>query len=110
MTANIQFNMNTYLSDDDYTLSWLEFGGLPSPGNLGAAIRLEEGSRIGNYYGKRFAGFTDEGQWLFYKADGSAVPPSQISDEDLTVIGNGVRSEERRVGKEGRSRWWKSGG
>ncbi|HLR90488.1 MAG TPA: SusC/RagA family TonB-linked outer membrane protein [Balneolaceae bacterium] len=90
ITANSQFNRMTSLSDDVYTLSWLEFGGLPSPGNLGAAIRLEEGSRIGNYYGKRFAGFTDEGQWLFYKADGSAVPPSQISDEDLTVIGNGV--------------------
>src|SRR5690625_5456314 len=87
ITANSQFNRMTSLSDDVYTLSWLEFGGLPSPGNLGAAIRLEEGSRIGNYYGKRFAGFTDEGQWLFYKADGSAVPPSQISDEDL-------RSEE----------------
>lgn len=89
-TANATSNEITSLSNDVYTLSWLEFGGLPSPGNLGNAIRLEEGSSVGNFYGKRFAGFTDDGGWLFYKADGSAVPPSEIDDEDLTTLGNGV--------------------
>ncbi len=89
-TANSQFNKLTSLSDEVYTLSWLEFGGLPSPGNLGNAIRLEEGGRVGNFYGKSFAGFTDEGRWLFYKADGSVAPVSEIDDEDLGVIGNGV--------------------
>lgn len=89
-TANATSNEITSLSNDVYTLSWLEFGGLPSPGNLGNAIRVEEGSSVGDFYGKRFAGFTEDGKWLFYKADGTAVPPSEIDDEDLTVIGNGV--------------------
>ena len=89
-TGNTQHNKLTRLSNEVFQANFLEFYGLPSPGNLGNAIRLEEGGAVGNFYGKRFAGFTDEGKWLFYKADGSAVPANQINNDDLTVIGNGV--------------------
>ncbi|MCH7411216.1 TonB-dependent receptor [Belliella sp. DSM 111904] len=90
VAANSQFNTLTSLTNDVYTATFLEFGGLPSPGNLGNAIRLVEGGTVGNFFGKRFAGFNDSGQWQFFKADGSVVPASQISEEDLTIIGNGV--------------------
>ncbi|MFC4872483.1 SusC/RagA family TonB-linked outer membrane protein [Negadavirga shengliensis] len=88
--GNSQFNELTSLSNEVYTVSWLEFGSLPSPGNLGPAIRLEEGGAVGNFFGKRFAGFTEDGKWLFHKADGTVGPASELSEQDLTIIGNGV--------------------
>lgn len=89
-TGNYQRYKLTRLSNDIYKDNWLEFGDLPSPGNLGAAIRLEEGGEVGAFYGKRFAGFTDDGKWLFYKADGTAVGAKEITRDDLAYIGNGV--------------------
>ncbi|MCC5935950.1 MAG: TonB-dependent receptor [Lunatimonas sp.] len=90
VAANSQFNKLTSLSNEVYTVSWLEFGGLPSPGNLGNAIRLVEGGTVGNFFGKRFAGFTEDGKWLFHKADGTTGPASELSEQDLAIIGNGV--------------------
>ncbi|WP_231390173.1 SusC/RagA family TonB-linked outer membrane protein [Sphingobacterium pedocola] len=89
-TGNYQKNILTKLSSDVFKSNWIPFGGLPSPGNLGDAIRLEEGGEIGAFFGKRYAGLTDDGKWLFYKADGSAAPTSEINNDDLTYIGNGI--------------------
>jgi TonB-linked SusC/RagA family outer membrane protein len=89
-TWNSHRNKMTSISNDIYKLDRLEFGNLPSPGALGAAIRTVEGGALGNFYGKRFAGFTEDGKWLFYKADGTAVQPANINENDLTIIGNGV--------------------
>jgi len=97
--GNYQTNELTKLSSDIFQSNWLEFGGLPSPGNLGNAIRLEEGGAVGSFYGKRFAGFDDAGKWLFYKADGSAVPVSEIdNNEDLAYIGNGIPKFQMSLG------------
>lgn len=90
LTASSQFNKLTKLSSDVFKANYLEFYGLPSPGNLGNAFRLEEGGEVGNFYGKRFAGFTDEGKWQFYKKDGSVSLAGGMNNDDLTVIGNGV--------------------
>ncbi|WP_257668910.1 SusC/RagA family TonB-linked outer membrane protein [Parapedobacter tibetensis] len=88
--GNTNSNKLTKLSADVFQANWLEFYGLPSPGNLGNAFRLEEGGEIGNFFGKRFAGLTDNGKWLFYKADGSTGLAGEMNDNDLAVIGNGV--------------------
>ncbi|HSU50665.1 MAG TPA: SusC/RagA family TonB-linked outer membrane protein, partial [Segetibacter sp.] len=73
------------------------FGDIPGAGALGRAVRTAEGDVIGNFYGKRFAGFAPNGTWLFYKRDGkTAVPFNQINTSndqtitDLAVIGNGI--------------------
>ncbi|EKF54701.1 TonB-dependent receptor [Galbibacter marinus] len=97
-TGSYQSNELSKLSDENFQANWLEFGGLPSPGNLGNAIRLEEGGSVGNFYGKRFAGFTDEGKWLFYKADGSTASASEMNENDLSVIGNGVPKYNASLG------------
>ncbi len=89
-TGNTQKNKLTQLSNDVFKANWLEFYGLPSPGALGNAFRLEEGGAVGNFYGKRFAGFTEDGKWQFYKADGSKAPANEMNNDDLVVIGNGV--------------------
>lgn len=84
-------------SDDTYKADYRDFGSIGGAGALGNAIRTFEGSRLGDFYGKRFAGFTEDGKWLFYKKDGSAVPFDQINDSrtdmentDLAVIGNAI--------------------
>ncbi|WP_268034349.1 SusC/RagA family TonB-linked outer membrane protein [Algoriphagus sp. PAP.12] len=89
-TGNVLGNKITQLSNEFYSADYLEYGFLPSPGNLGAAIRVNEGGKVGNFFGKKFAGFNEDGKWLFYKADGSAVTADQIATEDLSIIGNGV--------------------
>ncbi|MGB3104596.1 SusC/RagA family TonB-linked outer membrane protein [Sphingobacterium siyangense] len=89
-TGSYQKNTLASLSDDVFKASYLESVSLPAPGSLGNAIRTIEGGPLGTYYGKRFAGFNDEGQWLFYKADGSTARADQMVEEDKAFIGNGV--------------------
>ena len=90
LTFNNQNNKLKSLSNDKFSINLLEFGGLPSPGALGNAIRIVEGGTIGNFYGKRFAGFTDQGKWLFYKKDGSKAEAAAMTEEDKTVLGNSI--------------------
>lgn len=90
LTANSQFNKLSRLSNELFKATYLTFADIPNPGAMGPAIRLDEGGQIGNFYGKRFAGFSEDGKWLFYKADGSKAPASQINENDRTIIGNGV--------------------
>ena len=89
-TGNYQKNRLETLSNDQYIASELYGGNIGNPGNLGDAIRNTEGGPIGDFYGKRFAGFTQDGQWLFYKADGSVGTVSEMTEEDKAVIGNGT--------------------
>lgn len=97
-TGNYQKYKLTKLSDETFISDYRSFGGLPSPGNLGDAIRLEEGGEVGAFYGKRFAGFTDDGKWLFYKADGSTGTAGEMNDDDLSYIGNGVPKYQASLG------------
>ncbi|RQO74492.1 SusC/RagA family TonB-linked outer membrane protein [Pedobacter sp. KBW06] len=90
LTANSQFNKLSYLTNDVFKATSLFYADIPNPGAMGPAIRIDEGGVIGNFYGKRFAGFTDAGAWLFYKKDGSVAEAGQMTEEDKTIIGNGV--------------------
>lgn len=90
ITFNNQNNRLKSLSNEKFSINLLEFGALPSPGALGSAIRIVEGGVIGNFYGKRFAGFTDQGKWLFYKKDGSKAEAAGMAEEDKVILGNGV--------------------
>ncbi|MDH5825223.1 SusC/RagA family TonB-linked outer membrane protein [Sphingobacterium faecium] len=97
-TANYQKNKLVKMSNETFKSNWMEFGGLPAPGNLGNAIRLEEGGEIGSFYGKRYAGLNDEGKFLFYKADGSTGTAGEMNDDDLGYIGNGVPKFQAALG------------
>lgn len=52
--------------------------------------RMEPGNPVGAFYGKRFAGFTDEGQWLFYNNEGKPVTSNEIGDNDYAFLGSGI--------------------
>ncbi|TKG95229.1 TonB-dependent receptor [Puteibacter caeruleilacunae] len=83
---NISYNKNELvsLSNEFYKKSFQNMGGLPSPGNLGDAYRLQEGVAVGSFFGKKFKGFTEDGKWIFEGQEDGVV-----SDEDKDFIGNG---------------------
>lgn len=90
LSLNLSYNKSQLLSlsNDQYLSSatYLEFGTLPAPGNLGQSIRLEENGEVGNFWGYQYLGLTKEGEWIFKDNDGNGV----IDNDDKTVIGNGV--------------------
>lgn len=88
--GSYQNNELTTLSNQIFSVSELYGGNIGNPGNLGNAIRNTEGGPIGDFYGKRFAGFTVDGQWLFHKADGTIGRASDMTEEDKAIIGNGL--------------------
>jgi hypothetical protein len=91
VTGSTNKNTMVTFSNDVFKITFKEYGGIGGFGALGNAIRTVEGGDLGNFYGKRFAGFDPNGKWLFYKADGKTqVPFSQITSDDLAVIGNGI--------------------
>ncbi|MFP5081562.1 SusC/RagA family TonB-linked outer membrane protein [Pedobacter sp. JCM 36344] len=91
-TAN---KLDSY-SDENYKREYLSLGDIGGFGALGNAIRTYEGGKLGEFWGKRFAGFTDDGKWLFYNRAGEKVRNDQINNSfdrnttDLVVIGNGI--------------------
>ncbi len=95
-TASHATSKLTKFNDIGFRGSPQYFGDIPGAGALGRAIRIAEGDVIGNFYGKRFAGFADNGSWLFYTRDGKSVPFNQINTSndpkttDLAVLGNGI--------------------
>ncbi len=60
---------------------------MPSPGNPGHAIRIQEGTPVGNFYLWKFAGFDDNGDFLLYDKDGKVIPASKKTAEDKYFVG-----------------------
>ncbi|PST82356.1 SusC/RagA family TonB-linked outer membrane protein [Pedobacter yulinensis] len=83
-------------SNDEYKRDMKTFGGIGGFGALGDAIRTYEGGKLGEFWGKRFAGFTPDGKWTFFNKDGNVVSNAQINTSvfrdqtDLAVIGNAI--------------------
>ena len=88
--GSYQKNEIAELSNQNFEADEVVGGRIGNPGNLGNAIRNTVGGPIGNFYGKRFAGFNEDGKWLFFKADGTTGTSDEISEDDNTVIGNGL--------------------
>ncbi|WP_324677864.1 SusC/RagA family TonB-linked outer membrane protein [Hymenobacter sp. GOD-10R] len=90
-TGSTQSNKLVSFSDDVFRVTFLTFGDIGGFGALGPSIRTIEGGPLGSFYGKRFAGFTPEGRWLFNKANGEAVTADKIvPNDDYAYIGNGI--------------------
>jgi TonB-linked SusC/RagA family outer membrane protein len=67
---------------DDY-----QFTGV---GYLGYAIRTQEGGPLGEFYGHRYAGLDENGEWMFYNKNDEKVSYREIKDDDKTWLGNGT--------------------
>ncbi|WP_240768758.1 SusC/RagA family TonB-linked outer membrane protein [Olivibacter sp. XZL3] len=96
LAASTTKNTLDSYSNDLYKVEYKEFGSIGGAGALGNAIVTYEGERVGEFWGKRFAGFNEDGKWLFYNRNGEKVSNAEINysrDRDMTdlaPIGNAV--------------------
>jgi TonB-dependent starch-binding outer membrane protein SusC len=96
MAASTAKNKMVTFSNDVYKANFKDYTSIGGFGALGNALRTFEGGNVGNFYGKRFAGFDENGKWLFYKRDGSQVPFDQIvvaadpKQSDYAILGNAI--------------------
>jgi len=97
VTASTTRNVLESYSNSLYKRTFITTGGIGGAGDLGDAFTTFEGGKIGVFYGKRFAGFTEDGKWLFYNRNGEKVRNDQINNSrtdmnatDLAPIGNAV--------------------
>lgn len=95
-TASTLRNKLDSYSNADYKVLFKTFGGIGGAGALGDAITTYEGGNLGEFWGKKFAGFTADGKWLFYNRNGDKVLNAQINNSkdrnvtDLQKIGNAI--------------------
>ena len=95
-TASTTRNTLDSYSNDQYKVLYKTFSGIGGAGALGDAITTYQGGPIGEFWGKRFAGFTPDGKWLFYNRNGEKVTNDKINNSkdrnvtDLAPIGNAV--------------------
>lgn len=52
--------------------------------------RIEKGESIGNFYMWRYAGHTEDGEWLVYDKSGDVIRASQATAADRVKVGNGM--------------------
>ena len=90
---NFSTNKNKVLSlnNELYQLST----GYIDTGDTGEPIqetthRLEEGGKVGNFYGYKTIDIDDDGKWIIEAEDGSAIAIADQSAEDKKIIGNGI--------------------
>jgi hypothetical protein len=80
------------LSNEVYHASYLELYQKPGVGTSEFLFRVEEGQKIGQFYGYEHAGISTNGDLLIYNKDGEMIPKGSETPEDKRFIGNGVPS------------------
>lgn len=79
----------TKLSNDIYEASFLELYQKPGVGTNEYFFRVQEGGKIGQFYGYQYAG-TADGQMLVYDNDNNPIPVGDAKPEYKRYIGNGT--------------------
>ncbi len=66
--------------------------GFPAPGSPGNAVRLYPGQDIGKFFVWRYAGFTEDGNWMLYDKDGNAFDVTERTKtiDDKAFVGNAI--------------------
>ncbi|CAN5141232.1 TonB-dependent receptor [soil metagenome] len=108
VTFSTQETILESLSTDE-----LQFGDRRLISNVGSPglndtqmVRVQEGRPIGELWGKEFAGFNQDGQWLFYDKDGNTVTSGETTSDDDRVIGNGMPDFQLGIDNTFRFRNW----
>ena len=77
------------LSDDMYRASYVELYQKPGVGTSEYFFRIQEGGKVGQFYGYEYAGVED-GKMMIYTDEGNAVPVSEADVKYKRYIGNGT--------------------
>ena len=92
-TSGINYSYGTtklkQLSNDIYEASYLELYLKPGVGTSEYFFRVQEGGKIGQFYGYEFAGIAD-GQMMIYDNDNNPVAVGDANPEYKRYIGNGT--------------------
>ena len=80
----------TKLSSDVYKAAYLDLYQKPGLGTSEYFFRVEEGGKIGQFYGYKHAGIDETGQLLIYDNEGEARPVAQADPAWKRNIGNGA--------------------
>ena len=64
--------------------------GFPAPGHPGNAVRIQEGSRIGQFHIFKHAGFDEQGRFLIYNRHDEVILASQRVGYDRRFLGNAI--------------------
>ncbi len=78
------------LSSDVYQMAYLDLYQKPGVGTSEYFFRVEEGGKIGQFYGYEHAGVDENGNLLIYDNDGNKVPAAQADPSWKRNIGNGA--------------------
>ena len=93
-TTGINWSMGdtklTKLSSDAYQMAYLNLYQKPGPGSSEYFFRVEEGGKIGQFYGYEHAGVDENGLLLIYDNNGNAIPAAQADPTYKRNIGNGA--------------------
>ena len=93
-TTGVNWSMGstklTKLSSDVYQMAYLDLYQKPGVGTSEYFFRVEEGGKIGQFYGYEHAGIDDNGLLLIYDNNGNKVPAAQADPSYKRNIGNGA--------------------
>ena len=93
-TTGVNWSMGetklTKLSSDVYQMAYLDLYQKPGPGSSEYFFRIEEGGKIGQFYGYEHAGVDKNGMLMVYDNEGKAQPASQADPSWKRNIGNGA--------------------
>ena len=91
-TVNYSYGTSklTKLSNSIYQASYLDLYQKPGVGTSEYFFRVQEGGKIGQFYGYEYAGVDENHNMLVYTADGEKVPASSADPNDKRYIGNGA--------------------
>lgn len=80
----------TKLSNTVYRASYLDLYQKPGVGTSEYFFRVEEGGKIGQFYGYEYAGVDENHNMLVYTADGEKIPAAAADPRDKRYIGDGA--------------------
>lgn len=81
----------TKLSNDIYKASYLDLGSTGGVGSTSYLFRVEQGGKVGQFYGYETAGIDPETHtMLVYNKDGEVIPVASANADDKRYIGNGA--------------------
>ncbi|MDR1918893.1 MAG: TonB-dependent receptor [Tannerellaceae bacterium] len=89
-TFTYQKNKLESFSNQLYKMTYKDDYQFTGVGYLGYAIRTQEGGPLGEFYGHRYAGLDESGEWMFYNKNNEKVSYREITDDDKTWLGNGT--------------------
>ena len=93
-TINYSYSTSklTKLSNSIYQASYLDLYQKPGIGTSEYFFRVEEGGKVGQFYGYEYAGYDESHNMLVYNKDGEKITASSADPNDKRYIGNGAPS------------------